>query len=88
MITDSTVVRMLDYDSVALVLRPTIDHGLPASVVSWYHNGELLESGVDNLTIPSTGGAVQARDRGIYMAAINNTFGRQSVNYTVIITNC
>ena len=85
---DSCLSRIIDYNNGSSVtLRPIIEHGLPAAVVNWYHNDQLLESGKDTLRIPSTG-AVQARDRGIYTASINNTFGGQSVKYTVNIENC
>ena len=79
--------RQLDYDSGSLTLQPTIEHGLPAAIVNWYHNGQLIESGEDTLRIPSMG-TIQAEHRGIYVASINNTFGGQSVNYTVIVNNC
>ena len=86
-ISDSPLQRSLDFDSGALTLSPTIDHGAPAAIVNWYRNGQLINSGVNTLRIPSMG-AIQAADRGIYSASINNTYGGQSVNYTIKVNNC
>ena len=54
-ISDSSLSRQLDYDSGSLTLQPTIEHGLPAAIVNWYHNGQLIESGEDTLRITING---------------------------------
>ena len=89
-VSDTQVTRTLDHDSGRLSLMPVVNNGEPPAEVQWYHNEQLLTSGVNSINVPLNNpqANVQAADRGIYRANISNDFGSDQVEYRVTVTNC
>ena len=89
-ISDTQVTRILDHDSGRLSFMPMVSNGEPPAEVQWYHNGQLLTSGMNSITVPLNNpqANVQAVDRGVYRANISNDFGSDQVEYRVTVLNC